>query len=239
MQFFIYRLFLAVYHGTTGNNHDIPDTGEEEMGTKFMNFYRQWLHIMLGCMITAAGLIILKHAHVVTGGLAGLALSLSYLWPINLQYLFILLNIPLFIFSFFKLGLSFTLRTIAAIGLLTAFLAFDSRIPAFSIPSLAGSIIGGIVIGVGICVLFKHGASLGGSSILALYLQNKYKIDPGKTIFVFDFLVLLTCLSTLSLSHGLISIASIVITSGVISLYKGKLKSNPRIGPKNESAATA
>jgi uncharacterized membrane-anchored protein YitT (DUF2179 family) len=192
------------------------------MDNKMQDLFRKWLHIALGCMVTAAGLILLKHSHIVTGGTAGLALSMSYLFQTKFHYMFMLLNIPFFIFSFFSIGRTFTLRTIISISLLSAMTSVDHLFPDFSVPSLAGSIVGGAMIGVGISSLFKHGASLGGSTILALFLQRKYQWDPGRTNFVFDFLVVLTSFSAISLNKGLISVVSIAVTSGIISLYKNR-----------------
>lgn len=207
------------------------------MDSELKNFFQKWLHIVLGCLVTASGLIILKHSHVITGGTAGLSLSLSYLFHAKFHYLFILLNIPFIIFSFFKMGRSFTLRTVAAIGLLSALTSIDTVLSNFSVPSLAGSIVGGIVVGVGICTLFNNGASIGGSTILALYLQKRYQLDPGKTNFAFDFMVLLTSFSALSLNSGLISGLSIVITSAIISFYKERINSAQRLRQSNPATA--
>lgn len=200
---------------------------------------RQWLQIIIGCMVTAAGLILLGHAHVVTGGTAGLALSLSYLLPIGYQNLFMLLNVPFFVFSYMKMGRMFTLRTAVAISLLFLFASVDHWLGEFALPSLAGSFAGGAIVGIGVCVLIKNGASLGGSSILALYLQRRYRLDPGQMLFAFDCGVLLTGLSSLSLADCLISGVSIVMTSGIVSLYKGNLTFVRRFKEKQKPVTTA
>lgn len=198
---------------------------------------QQWLHIALACVVTATGLIVLKHAHIVTGGTAGLSLSLSYLFHMQFHYMFILLNIPFLLFSYFKLGRSFTLRTIIAISLLSAMTSIDNLLPAFVILPIIGSIVGGILIGVGISALFKNGASFGGSTILALFMQKKYQLDPGKTNFAFDFLVVLTSFSAISLSKGLVSIVSIAVTSSLISFFKSR-QNNLR-KPERNAVSTA
>lgn len=209
------------------------------MDMNVKNAYRRWFQIIMGCLLTAAGLIILKHAHIVTGGTAGLALSLSYWLPIKFQPLFFLVNLPFFVFSYIKIGRTFTLRTAAAISLLTAFSSLDNVLADLAIPALLGSVVGGTIVGIGICSLFKNGASLGGSSILAIYLQRRYQFDPGKTILALDAMVLLTGFSTLSLSSGLISTVSIIVTSGIVSFYKGKNANAKRVKPENKSIASA
>ncbi|REK69185.1 YitT family protein [Paenibacillus paeoniae] len=183
----------------------------------------KWLHIAIGCFVTAGGLVLLKHSGVVTGGTAGLALSLSPMLSIPFHYMFALLNLPFFVFSYFYMGKSFTFTTMAAIALLTGLSSLDSLLPAFTIPALPGAIIGGAFIGVGLIGLFRNGASLGGATILALYLHRKHGINPGKSNFIFDFIVIASSLFVYSLTNGLLSVLSITVTSTVLALLKRKL----------------
>ncbi|WP_054026185.1 YitT family protein [Bacillus sp. FJAT-28004] len=180
----------------------------------------KWLHIAIGCFVTTGGLIILKHSHIVTGGTAGLSLSLSPLLQVSFHYLFVLLNLPFLIFSYFYMGKSFTFNSIVAIALLSSLSAVNDILPAFTIPSLIGSIVGGVFIGAGITALFRNGASLGGATILAIYLQKRYNVNPGMTNFVFDLLVVISSLSVFSLQSGLLSALSIAVTSAYLSFYK-------------------
>ncbi|WP_339206432.1 YitT family protein [Paenibacillus sp. FSL K6-3182] len=181
---------------------------------------RKWLHIAAGCFVTAGGLVILKHSHIVTGGTAGLSLSLSPQLQVSFHYLFLLLNLPFLIFSYFYMGKSFTFKTIGAIALLSSLSAINDILPAFTIPPLIGAIVGGLFIGAGITALFRNGASLGGATILAIYLHKKHGVNAGITNFAFDFLVVLTSLSVFSIKSGLYSALSIAVTSAFLSFYK-------------------
>ena len=107
--------------------------------------------------------------------------------------------------------------------MLTGLSSLDSVLPAFTIPALPGAIIGGAFIGVGLIGLFRNGASLGGATILALYLHRKHGINPGKSNFIFDFIVIASSLFAYSLTSGLISVLSIAVTSTVLALFKRKL----------------
>lgn len=180
----------------------------------------KWLLIAIGCFVTVGGLVILKHSHIVTGGTAGLSLSLSPQLQVSFHYLFLLLNLPFLIFSYFYMGKSFTFKTIGAIALLSSLSAINDILPAFTIPPLIGAIVGGLFIGAGITALFRNGASLGGATILAIYLHKKHGVNAGITNFAFDFLVVLTSLSVFSLKSGLYSALSIAVTSAFLSFYK-------------------
>jgi uncharacterized membrane-anchored protein YitT (DUF2179 family) len=192
-------------------------------------FLDKWLHIAIGCFVTAGGVMMLKHASVVTGGTAGLALTLSHLFPVPFHFAFMLLNLPFFLFSYFYMGRTFTLKTVAAISMLSALSAVDGWLPDFAIPPLAGSVVGGAFIGVGIAALFRSGASLGGATIIAVYLQKRHGLNPGQTNLVFDLLVVLASLSALPLGAGLMSALSIAVTSAVLTFLKRKSGTAPRL----------
>ncbi|MCM2676522.1 YitT family protein [Alkalicoccobacillus plakortidis] len=181
---------------------------------------KRWTLIFIGCLLAAFGVVILKHSDLVTGGTAGLSLSIAYLSHLPFSFVFFLINIPFYLFSMLRMGLSFTVTTMLSVTMLSLLTGIDTWLPAFSIPYWAGAIAGGFVIGIGLSLLFKNSASLGGSNILALFLQKRYGFDPGKTNFVFDLMVVLTSLYTIGFIKGFFSVLSIAVTSRVISYYK-------------------
>lgn len=93
---------------------------------------RKCMCILLGCMLTAIGLIVLKHTHAVTGGTAGLALSLSYVLHFPFVTAFLALNIPFFLFSAMTMGWRFTLYSIGSVITLTLMTTLvDHMLPPF------------------------------------------------------------------------------------------------------------
>lgn len=191
---------------------------------------KKWINVWIGCVLVACGVLVLKHSDLVTGGTAGLSLSLEYLTHLPFAVLFFLINIPFYLFSILRMGLSFTITTILSVSLLSLFTATDVWLPAFVIPYWSGALFGGIIIGLGLTLLFRNNASLGGSNILALFLQKRYGFDPGKANFIFDCCVVLTSLYTIGLVKGFFSIVSIAITSKIISYFKqGNINKKPVI----------
>lgn len=179
--------------------------------------------ILLGCLLTSIGVIILKHSSIVTGGTAGLSLGTAYLTNLPFSVVFFLVNIPFYIFSFIRMGWKFTLSTICSVGLLSAMTSVDQLLPAFTLPMILGAVLGGLIIGIGLSILFMNGSSLGGANILALFLQKRFNINPGKTNFIFDVMVVLTSVYAVGLLKGLVSIISIAVTSKVISYFKNEI----------------
>ncbi|MBB6453725.1 uncharacterized membrane-anchored protein YitT (DUF2179 family) [Salirhabdus euzebyi] len=184
---------------------------------------KKYLYILLGCMITAIGVIFLNHSSLVTGGTAGLALSVSYLFTLPFSIVFFMINIPFYIFSFVRMGWKFTLSTILSVTILSGLTSLDQFLPGFTIPMWVGAIVGGLFIGVGLSVLFMNGSSLGGANILSLFLQKRYNINPGKTTFIFDGIVVLSGLYAVGLIKGLFSILSIAVISKVIGYFKNEI----------------
>ncbi|WP_166243270.1 YitT family protein [Paenibacillus turpanensis] len=183
------------------------------------------LTLLLGCLLTAVGILFLKQAQAVTGGTAGLSLGLSYLWGLPFGVLFVGVNAPFFVFSWVRMGARFTLLSIAASVILSGLASLGSLLPDWHLPMLVGEVIGGVFIGLGVSVLFMGGASFGGANILSLYLHQKYKWNPGIVNFVFDFIVLLISFSMIGIMKAACSALSIVVTSWMISRFKGRYRS--------------
>lgn len=181
------------------------------------------IDIFLGCLLTSIGVILLKHSNIVTGGTAGLSLSVTYLFNFPFSIIFFLVNIPFYVFSFFRMGWKFTLSTVISVSILTVMTGIDQWLPEFSLPMWVGAILGGFLIGKGLSILFMNGSSLGGANILALFLQKRFNYNPGTTNFLFDALVILSSIYAVGLVRGLCSILSIAVTAKVIAYYKNDI----------------
>lgn len=181
--------------------------------------------LFLGCSIVGFGVIILHHSHLVTGGTAGLSLSLSYMLGIPFSITFFLVNLPFYIFSIKGMGVKFTVSTVFAVSMLSCVTYVDHWLPKFTIYPIVGAVASGIVIGCGLVFLFLNGSSLGGATILAVYCQKKFGFDPGKVNFSFDFVVVCTSIFSVGVINALYSFISILLLGGVISLSKNRISS--------------
>ncbi|MGK9268097.1 YitT family protein [Bacillus inaquosorum] len=184
------------------------------------------LLILTACLMTSAGVLTLRHSHVLTGGTAGLSLSLTYLFHSSFAIIFFPINIPFYVFSLIRMGITFTLSTVFAVTALTLFTSADHWLPSVSFSPLAGAIYGGALIGFGLSLMFYHQASLGGANILALFMQKRYGWNPGTVNFLFDFAVVLAGIFSVGLLKGLCSLVSIAVTGLIVSFFKNKIKSS-------------
>jgi uncharacterized membrane-anchored protein YitT (DUF2179 family) len=193
---------------------------------------RNLLGVLSGIFVTSIGVTILKGSEIATGGTAGLALAGSYIFDISFSLIFFLINIPFYIFSYFQMGIKFTLTTIFSVSVLSLFTSIISKSAVFSysFPAFIGAVIGGGLVGFGLSLLFNNNSSLGGLNIISLYFSKKYNINPGKTTFLFDVIVLSTGFYAVGLISGLYSVLSVAVIGYIISVNRNL--------PGSASAAT-
>ncbi|MEZ5754514.1 MAG: YitT family protein [Paracoccaceae bacterium] len=154
--------------------------------------------IAFGATMAAFGITILAQLGMITGQTAGLAVLISYATGIAFGPVFFAINIPFYWFGYRRMGLAFTIKTFAAVAALSVLSAlipqwvqFATLTPAF------GAILFGFVSGAALLAIFRHGASLGGIGILALYLQDRTGFRAGHTQLLFDAALFAAALSFL------------------------------------------
>ncbi|WP_027854554.1 YitT family protein [Marinobacterium litorale] len=156
----------------------------------------RWLSILEGCLLVALGIHLLNSSNLLISGTAGLGLTLQHVTGLTFGQLFFILNLPFYLLAIRYMGWSFTLRTFTAVSLLALLSELMRRWLDFTVvqPALA-AILGGLLVGFGLIILFRHQASLGGINILAMYLERRFDIHAGKTTLACDILILsLACL---------------------------------------------
>lgn len=105
--------------------------------------------LILGCIIAALGTsCFLLPNKLSTGGFSGIATVLYYFFEFNVGITIIILNIPLFIFSYFRLGKYFVSKTIISTILFSIFIDVFENIGALVNDRFLASIYGGILMGI-------------------------------------------------------------------------------------------
>jgi uncharacterized membrane-anchored protein YitT (DUF2179 family) len=165
--------------------------------------------IAIGCAFIAMGLMLLKAANLVTGGMAGIALLLSYLIPWSPAALFLLINIPFFIFAGRAMGMAFGLKTLFAnVAIMGVGLAMPTALQIARVSPFVAALFGGSIIGFGILAIARHGAGVGGVGVVALILQRRRGWNAGRTQMLCDIMILLASLPVLSFERFGLSVLS-------------------------------
>jgi uncharacterized membrane-anchored protein YitT (DUF2179 family) len=163
--------------------------------------------LIAGTLLVSLGVALIGHAGLITGGIAGLCLLLHYATGIGFGKLFFVISLPFYFFSLKKLGWQFTLKTFGAILMLSVFSELlQLALTLESIEPLYASAMGGLLMGVGLLVLFRHKASLGGFNILVVYLQERFGWRAGLVQLALDAVILVASLSMISLSAAAMSL---------------------------------
>lgn len=151
--------------------------------------------IFTGTLFVSLALVIFNQAGLLTGGTAGLAFVLHYATGISFGKLFFLVNLPFYGFSWFRMGREFTVKTFLAITLLSLLTEWSPRMfDIAQIHPLYAAMVGGLLLGTGCLFLARHRASLGGATIVTLYLQEKRGWRAGKVQMAIDCTVVLLAL---------------------------------------------
>lgn len=131
-----------------------------------------------------------------------------YLW-------YFLLNVPLVIISWLKLGKKFTILSLVSIASASIFILFIPLHPLTDDPMLA-SIFGGAMVGVGSGLCFRYGFSTGGTDIIALIIQKSKGGTVGQVGFIVNAIIIVIAGLSFGWELALYSIVSIFLTNIVI-----------------------
>ena len=151
--------------------------------------------LVTGTLFISLGIVMFKHAGLLTGGTAGLAFLLHYGTGISFGQLFFVINLPFYWLAWRRMGRRFTVKTFAAVALLSAMTEWQPLVLAFArLQPLYAAVMGGLLMGAGFLMLFRHKASLGGVGIVALWLQEAKGWRAGKVQMAVDCAIVLAAI---------------------------------------------
>ncbi len=124
------------------------------------------------------------------GGFTGIAIIINRYFPVSVGTLFLILNIPVMILAVYKFGWKFILSTAYAILMVSLSTDFFSKFGAATTNPLLAAISGAVLLAVGIGIIFKAGATTGGSDIIVKCLRIRFKhIKTGVLFLLIDAMV--------------------------------------------------
>jgi uncharacterized membrane-anchored protein YitT (DUF2179 family) len=158
-------------------------------------------------LLVSLGVSLLGKAQLISGGAVGLAFLLHYATGLRFGVLFFAINLPFYLLGWRKMGKVLVVKTFAAVLLLSTFVELIPRVLHLdAVNPIYASVMGGLLMGVGMLILFRHRASLGGFNILVLYLQERYGWRAGYVQLALDLVILALSIPVISLSLAAISI---------------------------------
>lgn len=169
-----------------------------------LDLIKDLFFINLGMAIYDVGwALFLLPYQITTGGGAGVCAIIQYATGFPMQYSLLIINSVLLLMAWWQLGLKFTMKTLYAVVSLTMYLQIGQDIvaePAYGLWRVLGDnqegmacILGAILNGIGIGMVFMSGGSTGGWDIIASII-NKYKnVSIGRVLLYLDLFVIGSC----------------------------------------------
>lgn len=170
-------------------------------------------------LFVALGVLFYTHASLLFGSAAGMALLVSYITGISFGTVFFLINLPFYVLAWRRMGWAFTLRTFAAVTLVSVFSRLtEGWIGITHLDPLYATVVGGALCGTGLLMLFRHRTGLGGINILAMYLQERHGIRAGYLQLGIDLVILAAAFFVLAPSQLLLSVLGACIINMILAI---------------------
>jgi uncharacterized membrane-anchored protein YitT (DUF2179 family) len=188
------------------------------------------LMILLGVFIYSLSVnLFLVNARLLSGGLTGIGLIFQYLFNFPSAATIFILNIPLFVLSWFKLNRRFTSLTVLGVVATVAFLTVTSPLSSYFKLNdiLLNCLLGGALKGIGLAMALTHQGSSGGLDIVSVYLRKRdSRIHIGSYIFIFNLVIVLLGAYFFDLAHAAYTVVSFYVSSLVIDMYISRIFRN-------------
>ncbi|WP_458105268.1 YitT family protein [Bacillus sp. PK3-037] len=182
----------------------------------------QVIMVIIGGIIAAYGLeTVLIPNSVSDGGVTGLSIVGSQLFDLPLGVLIAALNIPFVWLGYKQIGKDFALLSIIGIVTLAAGTMFFHHTPAIiEGDTLLITVVGGIILGLGMGLALRNGGALDGIDMLAVLLSRKLPFGTSDLILFLNLFVFIFVSIVFGLQGALLSVIAYYIASKVIHIVE-------------------
>ncbi len=187
------------------------------------NAIKDVLFLLAGAVIYSIGThSFIEPANIAPGGAVGIALMGNYVTELPVGRLTLAVNLPLLLLAWFHLSRKFTIRTALACGVCSLILDFVIApiCPIYGGDRLMCSLYGGILVGVGMALIFLSGSTTGGSDVVGYLMQKKYPhVSIGRALLLIDGLILSTSVFVFkNVDAALFGLISLYVQTKVIDM---------------------
>jgi len=175
--------------------------------------------LVTGAFMISWGMFLLHEIQGVSGGLAGVSFLVTYATGWRLGLVFFVVNVPFYYLAWRRMGRTFAIKTLVTVGLIslgTGMHRLYIDVSTVAVPYAA--IFAGLAIGMGMLVLFRHGASAGGFGVVAAYMQERHGVRAGYVQGALDLVVVTASLALVDLSTLLWSVVGAVLLNLVLAI---------------------
>ena len=175
--------------------------------------------IALGCFIGAAGYpLFMTPNRIAPGGLTGVATIINYLLGLPVGTVSLALNVPLFLIGYRAMGRVFVFRSLIATVLFSALIDL-LPLEAMTMDPLLATVYGGVLLGIGLGLILRGGATTGGTDMVARMVHRRFPaITVGAFLFALDCAVVIAAGLIMGASEALYALINIFLSAKVIDV---------------------
>jgi uncharacterized membrane-anchored protein YitT (DUF2179 family) len=162
-------------------------------------WFRSYILILIGTFAIAVGYVYFISPHkIVPGGVYGIAIMIHYTFGFPIGLTALCFNIPLTIIGIKVLGPRFGIKTVVGFILTSVFVDtlyyFSGNSALVEEDTLLSCIFGGLLIGLGVGLVFKAKASSGGTDLVSMMLAKYTRLPLGQLSMMVDSSIVLVSL---------------------------------------------
>ena len=192
---------------------------EHDTAALHHSVFEDALALLSGTALIALSVTLFQQAQLLSGGTAGIAFLVHYATGWKFGAVFFVLNLPFYALAWRRMERAFLVKTMVAVALVSVLSELTPQFIRFEfVQPLYAALVGGVMLGVGFLILFRHRASLGGVGILAFYLQETRGWRAGHVQMAVDALILMLALWSSSLDKVVLSVAAAVVLNLTLSI---------------------
>lgn len=172
--------------------------------------------VIFGALLNAIALnFFLIPADVYASGFAGVAQLIAGVTPLSTGLLLFLLNVPVAILGWFKVGKSFTFFSFFSVACMSLFLEIIPVTP-YSEDILLNAVFGGVIAAIGVGLTLKWGASTGGMDIVAMILSRMQDRPVGIYFLLLNGIIIITAGAIYGWEKALYTLVNLYAATRVI-----------------------
>ncbi|KLV26202.1 YitT family protein [Niallia circulans] len=172
--------------------------------------------VIFGALLNAIAMnFFLIPADVYASGFAGVAQLISKITPISTGVLLFILNVPIAIVGWIKVGKSFTFFSFLSVAFMSLFMEIIPE-TSYSHDILLNAVFGGVIAAVGVGLTLKWGASTGGMDIIAMILSRMQDKPVGTYFFILNGAIIITAGAMFGWEKALYTLVNLYAATKVI-----------------------
>ncbi|SES99919.1 Uncharacterized membrane-anchored protein YitT, contains DUF161 and DUF2179 domains [Oceanobacillus limi] len=191
---------------------------------------KEYIYIIFGASLVALSYnIFLLPAKLAAGGISGISTILFELYELSPALTQFIINLPIFIIGWFALGKDFSGKTLVGTFWVPFIIWLSEDIPLTVTNPILGAIYGGIVLGVGLGIVYKGNGSTGGTAAIAQVVKKFTGISSGYSQLIVDGIVVIGSIIVFNLELTLFALMTIYICSKAIDVVQLRTSSSKLI----------